>query len=408
MKMALVTTDNREPYRKYDLDEPWLSPPIAALLEGFQSAEISTEIQIHVLSCTQRIMRSPEKLAPNVCFHSLHVPKIGWMRTGYQGCIRAVRKKLKEIQPDIVHGQGTERDCSISAVFSGFPNVVTIHGNMNAIAKLHRSPIGSFHWLAARLENFTLPRTGGIICISDYVKNLVKDYGVPTWIVPNAIQKMFFDFPRINSPPGTRPLLVNVGVVSERKRQHELLALLAALREEGLQFDALFVGLSSPGSAYAVEFIAKLEAANRKHGGFEHITRLDDPSFCRLFDRASAMIHFSNEESFGLTFAEAIARGLYLFASDVGAIRDIAKGVERVQIFGLNEWDDLKCAVRQWLVSGGDRLPRPASPPAEFVQRYHPACVAQKHLEIYREVLKKQPRATGGTVCQATGKSGCG
>ena len=102
------------------------------------------------------------------------------------------------------------------------------------------------------------------------------------------------------------------------------------------------------------------------------------------------MIHFSAEESFGLTFAEAIARGLYLFASDVGAIRDIAKGVDRVQILGLNDWEGLKRAVRQWLVSGGDRLPRPANPPAEFVQRYHPKFVAQRHLEIYREVLQQK------------------
>jgi glycosyltransferase involved in cell wall biosynthesis len=166
-----------------------------------------------------------------------------------------------------------------------------------------------------------------------------------------------------------------------------LLALLESLREEGLQFDFLFVGLSSPNLSYAVEFNTRLEQANRKHGGFEHITRLDDASFCGLFDRAAAMIHFSSEESFGLTFAEAIARGLYLFASDVGAIRDIARGVERVQIFGLNDWEGLKCAVRRWLVSGGDKLPRPASPSVEFVQRYHPKCVAQRHLEIYREVL---------------------
>jgi glycosyltransferase involved in cell wall biosynthesis len=180
-----------------------------------------------------------------------------------------------------------------------------------------------------------------------------------------------------------------VGTVSGIKHQHELLALMESLREEGLQFDALFVGVSSPSSPYAVEFNTRLEKANRKHGGFEHIAGLDDVSLSQLFNRASAMIHFSSEESFGLVFAEAIARGLYLFASDVGAIRDIAKGVERVQIFGLNEWDELKRAVRQWLVSGGDRLPRPASPPAEFVQRYHPTYVAQRHLEIYREVLEK-------------------
>src|SRR5208282_5205162 len=113
------------------------------------------ETEVHVLGCVQQPMRSVEKLADNIWFHSLHVPKIGWLRTGYQGCIRAVRKKLKEIQPDIVHGQGTERDCAISAVFSGFPNVLTIHGNMAAIARHVRARAGSFLWLTGHIENWT-------------------------------------------------------------------------------------------------------------------------------------------------------------------------------------------------------------------------------------------------------------
>ena len=37
--------------------------------------------------------------------------------------------------------------------------------------------------------------------------------------------------------------------------------------------------------------------------------------------------------------------------------------------------------------------PRPASPPAEFLRRYHPRFVAQRHLEIYREVTGAQERA---------------
>jgi glycosyltransferase involved in cell wall biosynthesis len=339
----------------------------------------------------QQTVNSPEKIAPNIFYHGLRVPKIGWMRTGYQGCIRAVRKKLKEIQPDIVHGQGTERDCAISAVLSGFPNVLTIHGNMNAIAALHHSRMGSFHWLAARLENFTLPRTGGIICISDYVSHLVERHGVRTWIVPNAIQKMFFDFPRENTAPLATPLLINVGVICERKRQQELLAILESLREQQLQFDTLFVGVPAAASAYAKKFQARLETANRRHGGFEHISRLDDAAFCRLMDKASAMIHFSSEESFGLTFAEAIARGLYLFASDVGAARTIATGVARVQIFGLDQWAEMKEAVKKWLAAGEYKKPRPKTPPPEFLQSFHPALVARRHLEIYREVLKPRP-----------------
>lgn len=99
-------------------------------------------------------MRSPAKLVDNIWFHSLHVPKIEWLRAAYQGCIRATRRKLHELKPDIVHDQGMERDCSISGVFSGFPNVLTIHGNIRLIARPEQAK--PFWWLAARLDLFKL------------------------------------------------------------------------------------------------------------------------------------------------------------------------------------------------------------------------------------------------------------
>ena len=96
------------------------------------------------MSCIKQPVSSPAKLYDNIFFYSLTVPKSGWLITGYQGCVRAVRRKLREIQPDIVHGQGTERDCAISAVFSGFPSVVTVHGNMRMVAKLHNAKPWSY------------------------------------------------------------------------------------------------------------------------------------------------------------------------------------------------------------------------------------------------------------------------
>ena len=150
MVIVQLTSDNRESFREYHKPIPWFGTAPDALLQGF--AALPQDAEVHVVSCIQQPVSSPAKLADNIWFHSLHVPKLGWMRTGYQGCVRAVRRKLKELRPDIVHGQGTERDCAISAVFSGFPNVLTVHGNMNAIARLHHSPIGTFHWLAARFE----------------------------------------------------------------------------------------------------------------------------------------------------------------------------------------------------------------------------------------------------------------
>jgi hypothetical protein len=102
MRVAILTTDNREEQRNYTSPEPVPGHAPEALLQGFA---LLPEVEIHMVSCLKRPVTSPEKIAPNIYYHSVTVPKIGWMRTGYQGCIRATRKKLREIQPDIVHGQ---------------------------------------------------------------------------------------------------------------------------------------------------------------------------------------------------------------------------------------------------------------------------------------------------------------
>jgi hypothetical protein len=171
IRVALLTTDNREHHRKYDLPEPYFGPAVEALLQGLSQIQ---DLELHVISCTQQPMRAPQKLSANTWFHLLHVPKIGWLRTGYQGCIRATRRFLRELRPDIVHGQGTERDCAISAAFSGFSNVVTLHGIMSHVAKSVNARAGSYLWCAAKLERLTLPRTLGVFCNSACTESLVR------------------------------------------------------------------------------------------------------------------------------------------------------------------------------------------------------------------------------------------
>src|SRR5437016_1013304 len=103
MKIGFVCTDNREHLKDYANDTPHFGTAPEALLQGFA---LLPEVEVHVLSCTRVPMKSPDRIADNIFFHSLHVPKIGWMRTAYLGCSRAIRKALRKIQPDIVHGQG--------------------------------------------------------------------------------------------------------------------------------------------------------------------------------------------------------------------------------------------------------------------------------------------------------------
>jgi glycosyltransferase involved in cell wall biosynthesis len=380
MRIVQLTTDNREPLRQYEKEEPWFGAAPEALLQGFA---MIPDIEVHVISCAQRPVHSPEKLAKNIWFHSLLVNKIGWLRTGYQGCIRAVRRKVRELQPDVVHGQGTERDCAICAVFSSRPNVVTIHGNMVAMLRLHRGAFGSYYWFAANLESLALRMTSGVFCNSAYTENLVRPRAKQIWRVPNAIRKAFLSN-AIEGRLEATPLIVNVGVVSERKRQVQILEIADSLFRRGYRFVLHFVGSLDERSSYGRLFSERLRVA-RECGYAEFTLHLEVEQLARLFDSAHAMIHFPSEEAFGLVVAEALARNLKLFASRVGGIPDIAQGVAGVELFEPGAVDELSDALQQWLKKGFPRLTSAADTIRSW---YCPATVAVEHVRIYQQILE--------------------
>ncbi|MGD0351473.1 MAG: glycosyltransferase family 4 protein [Verrucomicrobiota bacterium] len=378
IKIAFVVTDNREHERCYTETMPRFAAGATSLFQGLLLLE---DVEVHILSCAQRPMASsPEKLGRNIWYHSLHVPKIGWLRTFYQGCIRAVRKKLKEIRPDIVHGWGTERECALSAVLSGFPNVVTIQGNLAELARMARPRIGSYLWLATRLENFTLPRTQGVFCNSTYTENLVRPRARKTWLVPHALRNAFSE----PVPETTRPcVLLNAGVIDPRKRQLELLDVAEALYRRGLKCEFRFIGFTLAANPYAAAFLERIKPLEAK-GCARFLGAQPENQLVGVFDAVAGMVHFPTEEAFGNVVAEALARNLKFFGSRVGGIVDIAQGAPGAELLASDDWAGLTDAIARWIVQGH---PRPDEAAAVMRQRYQPEAVARRHVVIYGEVL---------------------
>ena len=380
LRIAIITTDNRQHYKDYSAPWPYFGTAPEALLQGLA---MLPELEVHVISCLRQPVQAPEKLADNIWYHSLIVPKIGWMSTGYQGCIRAVRKILREIQPHIVHGQGTEKDCAICAVFSGYPNVLTLHGNMSEFARLFRARPGSYHWLTARLEDFLLGQTAGVFCNSSHTETVATSRARQTWRVPNAVREPFFATPLMPRMPSPMPRIVNVGSVYPLKQQAEILRLAAELNQEGYKVEFIFAGEHSSSSEYGREFQCEIEKAAAAGYG-SYVGRKSVESLIALFDQSDAIIHCPKQESFGLVVAEALSRNLKLFGAAVGGVVDIAKGIEMAELFPLDDWETLKQAIIFWLKQGA---PKPTTAASQMAERYHPRRIALRHLEIYKEVL---------------------
>ena len=380
MKIALLTTDNREYYRTYSEREPNFGTAPEALLQGFAQMP---ELEIHVVSCVQQPVNSPEKLAPNIFYHSVVVPKLGWMRTLYRGCIRATRKKLCEIRPDIVHGQGTERDCGISAVFSVFPNVLTIHGNMRLVAKVNRVRPFSFHWLAARLEAFTLPRTDGVVCITNYTRTAVETLARRTWVLPNAVDESFFGVDA--TPDGSAPPTgLCVGAISLRKNQNDFIRALDLLAQKR-KFKIIFLG-HTDNSAYSREFLELVRARPWcEHAGFADREKLKT-----YFQSATFAVLPTLEDNCPMVVLEAMAAGVPVLASNVGGVPDLIEDGKTGLFCDPQKPESFRNGVARLLDDRSLNQQLAVNAKAEAQRRFHPLVIARRHLEIYREVLEKK------------------
>ncbi len=309
------------------------------------------------------------------------------MRTFFQGCVRAVRKKLKEIQPDIVHGQGTEADCSISAVFSRFPNVLTIHGNMRLIAAVNQARAFSYPWLAARLESFTVPRSDGVVCITRYTQDAMAGLAKRTWLLPNAVDGSFFDIDATPSMTCSPRVLIPAHICL-RKNQNAFIQALDPLAKE-LPFELVFLGHVSPGSAYDREFLSLVSA--RKW--CSHVGFADRPKLREYFKTAAAVALPSLEDNCPMVVLEAMAAGVPVVAAEVGGVPDLVENEVTGLFCNPHEPESMRAAISKCLTNREAAATRAKTAKLRARERFHPRVVAERHLDIYREVLKHRQAA---------------
>jgi glycosyltransferase involved in cell wall biosynthesis len=379
MKIALLTTDSREHDRDYASTVPAFGTAPQALLVGFSEIQ---EVEVHVVSCLQQPVSSPQKIANNIYYHGLLVPKPGWLRTAYQGCVRAVRRRLKEIQPDIVHAQGTERDCSISAVFSGFPNLLTLHGNMRVLAKLHHAKPWSYLGLAAILEHLALRRAGGVICITKYTEKNVHGLNSRTWKVPNAVDPSFFS---VTNEPDEPPTILCVGFVCSRKNQNALIDALAPLSNE-IDFRLLILGNASSGGAYTETFFRKVSQYPWvTYGGFAGRDALK-----AAFAKASLVVLPSLEDNCPMVVLEAAAAGIPVVAAQVGGVPEIVEHEVNGLLCNPLDAGSIRNTVRRTLTRRDQARAFALEGKRRAQEQFHPVSIAKRHIAIYRELLERR------------------
>ena len=190
MKIVQITTDSREHFKQYDRPEPYFGTAPEGLLRGFSQIP---GIEVHVISCSHAPTRAPAKIGPNIWFHQPVVGDWGWGRTLFAGCVKAARGIIRGIDPEIVHGQGTEKDCAMAAVLSGRPSVVTLHGNMRVHAARPEHRKSHYYRMVAMLEAFAVRRADGVLAIWGFTRDRISHEARDHVLIPNAVDPRYFD-----------------------------------------------------------------------------------------------------------------------------------------------------------------------------------------------------------------------
>jgi glycosyltransferase involved in cell wall biosynthesis len=384
MLLAFLTTDNREDRRDYTSPNPYFGTAPQALLDGF--AAFPGEIEVHVVSCTREHLPSPLRLASNILFHSVQVPAWAWLKLGYLGNIRAVRRCLKGIQPDLVHGQGTERDCALTAVFSGYPAIITLHGNMRQLARLSGARPWSYAGLTALLESMAIRASRGVVCLSNHTQGLVSPNARQSWLIPNAVNPAFLNIKR--AVPLDMPIILLVGDATPNKNHLSFLEAIAPLQAD-CKFEVRHCGNCDPGDPYAAQLLDFIEHHSwcRSCGFLKREAMMDEMA------PATLLVLPSLEENLPMVILEAMAAGVPVAASNVGGIPDLITDGANGRLFDPSDAQSMRHIIHSMLTDpvGTQQLATRAR--EQILRNHQPETIACKHLEVYAEVVKEKLKA---------------
>lgn len=368
-------------HRDVSHSSPVLHPAVHNLLDGFKYQDA---VEIEVLY--GKLNPSQEEDRWDGCIHyiPIHYKAIPGMGGSFLSRTFALLRHLRRTRPDLVHGQGTERESGLIAALSGFPSLLTLHGNFRELAKATRAKPMSYFWICAKIEAWILPRLSGVHCISTHTQTSVESKARRTWVIPNAVSPEFFKVERLAI---SHPTVVCMAGITEWKNPLILVKASDTLHRYDPKTKIHFYGYCNPEHPYGRAFLEALESRPWcvHHGHSTQATLLN------ALASATCSVLPSKQENFGLALAESMAAGVAVLGANVGGIPDVIQNEVTGLLFDPDNPDELAQLLID-LHSDKGKMQRLADAGrAEAIRRFSIEAVTAAHLQMYHGLLSKPP-----------------
>ena len=359
---------------------PNVHPAIEALLQGFEGLD---GIEVDVLFGSLRPPRSIRAAKGAVRFHS-----IPYRRTfgalsggGFLGRFFSLRNYVRSHSFDLIHAQGSERESALTAVFSGMPSVISLHGLMGEVVKMKGNRTLWHYWVAALLERLAIKRTDGVVAISPYALRVVLGITPRARLIPNAVRREFYL--KSKSKRADVPTVLFVGNLTHVKRPDWFIRAVDLLWKEGVSFNARMLCMGNPKHPYFIEMVAMAERlpASRKIE-----IRYNVADVAAELDQADILFAPSTWESMGLAICEAMAKRLCVVGSQIEATIPLFENGCGAT-FPVDNFNKAVDSLRR-VISDSELRGRISEKSQNRVKSYAPDVVAGETIDFYREILR--------------------
>jgi len=367
------------------------------LLEGFSALNLP-DLELHVITTSNFCLTSEVRRSGNIVCH--FVPRaqstLGHMIVSPLRLFLYARRIINQIQPDLIHGQGTVTYLILSLLL-GKRNIQTVHGlyrnEQAAIPKDQQSTAVRLKFaVKLALERWYLRRIRNLIAITGQIVQVMGDEGnhaVRVFNINNAIDRAFFDLAKKRlsaAPTGNSINILFVAAITQRKGLHVLVEAFKRLAPKYPNIQLTVVGIWDWAPEYVQEQLAACGELQTK-GRVVFTGGVGRERLIQAFDEADIFVLPSFSESAPMVISQAMCVGMPILTTRVGGIPEmIEQGVTGVMLEA-GDVDALTAELARLIENPAARQQLATAARKVGFQRYHPESIARSTAAAYNEVI---------------------
>ena len=300
----------------------------------------------------------------------------------------SLRHKIIEINPDVVHAQGSFAPYSTATalVRNKYPVLLTVHGTAKKDIKYYNGlTFVLFKLVHKPNEKYVVSKTPNIVIVAPQVKDIIS--GMTTSkirVIPNGIDSK--DIQNIQPKSIDHPSIFYIGWLTKIKGVDVLLKAIPIIKE---RIPAIHVYIAGSGlqEKELKNLVKKLKIEeNVKFLGF--ISESDKYAYYKSAD----VCVFPSRQDYGpIVLPEAMACGKPIVASNVGGIPFMVENGKTGLLFESENAEDLAEKIVTLLKD--DKLRQKMGEAGkEKVKEFTWDKIAEQTVEVYREILGVKTR----------------